>query len=1071
MKRENLEDIYVLSPLQQGMIFDHLYSPRSGVYFQQVSLALHGQLDIAAFVRSWQEVVKKYAALRTSFHWQEMDNPLQVVTKQVDIQIHQISLTDSTRDEQQKEVDDFLKKDRELGFDLSTSPLMRLTLIHLSETEYQLIWSYHHIILDGWSSNLIVNEVFEYYRLFCQGLTVPVESVPRYRDYISWLQKQDMDAAEAYWRQTLGDFNAPTSLSVDKRAGSIGPITNHGQYEVELQSGTTGGLQSLAKKLQCTMNTALIGAWAILLNRYSGEEDLVLGAVSSGRPPMLSGIESMVGLFINTLPLRVSITSAASIQDWLPELHRKQMEMRQYEYTPLTKVQGWSSVPRELRLFENIFILENYPHADVTPSGAERDIEIRSFEFFERVGYPLSVFCRMPETPESELAVRFLYDADRYDDATIERMAGHYQALLSQIVSNPANAVSKLTLLTEAERTQLLQDWNSTERPYSSESCLHKLFEAQAAQHPGKVAVVFGEEKVTYGELDSRANQLARYLQKQGIGSESLVGICVERSAAMVVGLLGVLKAGGAYVPMDPDYPSDRLAVMIEDSKVEVLLTESDLDNIPAHSGRIVYLDSDWAGISSESTARVDSGVGAENRAYVIYTSGSTGRPKGVQIEHRAVVNFLESMAETPGLGPNDVLMAVTTLSFDISILEIFLPLTVGGQVVVASREIASDGRLLAQAVSDSGTTVMQATPATWRMLLEVGWEGKEDLKILCGGEALPRELATQLMSRGGSLWNMYGPTETTIWSAVSEITDVEESVSIGPPIANTTFYVLDAAGEPVPIGVPGELHIGGVGLARGYLGRSELTSEKFIKDPFSVQEDARMYRTGDLVRYLPDGHIEFIARIDHQVKIRGFRIELGEIEAVLEQHESIQTAVVIAREDTPGDKRLVAYVGGGSGNIPDAGELRPFLQQKLPDYMVPSFFVGMKEFPLTPSGKIDRKALPEPDMQRIVGADHIMPTSLMETTIASIWQEILHVDNIGVSDNFFDLGGHSLLAMKFVSEMEKKVGYRISPRDMMFQSLGQLAAVCEKQSGPGAKKHPKRSRRKFLDTLKEVLS
>jgi amino acid adenylation domain-containing protein len=1027
---------------------------------------LTGTLDVEALNNSLQSVVARHDALRTTFN---ADGEHQIVTEELLLEIPMQNFSSLSEKKRNDAVTALLKDEESIPFDLENGPIFRAQIVKLKNDEHLLIFSTHHLVCDGWSGGVLLNDLSSIYSALVTGQEPRIEKPVQFCEYAR-LQKQQHESAEvleaeAYWLKQFEGSIPILELPTDLPRPAI--KTNNGFREIlTIDREFYSQLKNVATKLNSTMYTLLLSGFNVLLHRLTGQDDIVVGIPVAGQTT--PGFEDLVGHCANLLPIRSKPTPDMPFSDLFRAIKNGVFDAHDHQNYTFGRLIRKLNIPRDPSRIPLVSVIFNVDRVKESDSGWH-GLEVEGIAYDKSyVSFELSFDIRDTGV---ELIVNCDSNSDLFGPETIRRWLGNFETLLKSVVSDPSQSLSKLTLLTEAERTQLLQDWNSTERPYSSESCLHKLFEAQAAQHPGKVAVVFGEEKVTYGELDSRANQLARYLQKQGIGSESLVGICVERSAAMVVGLLGVLKAGGAYVPMDPDYPSDRLAVMIEDSKVEVLLTESDLDNIPAHSGRIVYLDSDWAGISSESTARVDSGVGAENRAYVIYTSGSTGRPKGVQIEHRAVVNFLESMAETPGLGPNDVLMAVTTLSFDISILEIFLPLTVGGQVVVASREIASDGRLLAQAVSDSGTTVMQATPATWRMLLEVGWEGKEDLKILCGGEALPRELATQLMSRGGSLWNMYGPTETTIWSAVSEITDVEESVSIGPPIANTTFYVLDAAGEPVPIGVPGELHIGGVGLARGYLGRSELTSEKFIKDPFSVQEDARMYRTGDLVRYLPDGHIEFIARIDHQVKIRGFRIELGEIEAVLEQHESIQTAVVIAREDTPGDKRLVAYVGGGSGNIPDAGELRPFLQQKLPDYMVPSFFVGMKEFPLTPSGKIDRKALPEPDMQRIVGADHIMPTSLMETTIASIWQEILHVDNIGVSDNFFDLGGHSLLAMKFVSEMEKKVGYRISPRDMMFQSLGQLAAVCEKQSGPGAKKHPKRSRRKFLDTLKEVLS
>jgi len=613
------------------------------------------------------------------------------------------------------------------------------------------------------------------------------------------------------------------------------------------------------------------------------------------------------------------------------------------------------------------------------------------------------------------------YDTDLFDSDTIDRMVGHFQTLLEGIAANPNQRISNLPILTEAERRRLLVEWNATKRDYPSGKCIHELFEAEVKRTPHTIAIVFEDQQLTYRELNGRANQLAHRLQALGVGPGTLVGICIERSLQMVVGLLAVLKAGGAYVPLDPSYPKERLAFMLDDT-VAVLLTQHGLlDLLPDHKARVVCLDTDWELIERESRRKPVSDVTSDNLAYVIFTSGSTGKPKGVEISHRAVVNFLHSMREEPGLTEQDTLFSVTTLSFDIAALEIFLPITVGARVVIISGETASDGSLLAGKLAQCGATAMQATPATWRLLLEAGWQGSKQLTMLCGGEALPRELAAPLMVKGSSLWNLYGPTETTIWSTLCRVDSKERRISIGHPIANTQIYILDSHLQPVPIGVPGDLYIGGDGLARGYLNRPDLTKERFIPNPFSDEPGARLYKTGDLARYLPDGNIEFLGRIDGQVKIRGFRIELGEIENVLGQAPGVREAVVLAREDTPGEKRLVAYM------VPDrklslpTGELRTFLKEKLPEYMVPSAFVVLERLPLTPNGKVDRKALPAPDTSRpdFSGA-FVAPRNSVEEVLAGIWTDVLKLECVNVHDNFFDLGGHSLLAIRVISRVRQ---------------------------------------------------
>ena len=641
-------------------------------------------------------------------------------------------------------------------------------------------------------------------------------------------------------------------------------------------------------------------------------------------------------------------------------------------------------------------------------------------------------------------------------------MLEHLRVLLEAVVRTPETSIGALEILTKAERELLLVDWNQTAAKFPVK-CIPELFEEQVERTPAEIAVVSETGQLTYAELNSRANQLARYLKKRGVGPEVLVGICVERSLEMVVGLLGIMKAGGAYVPLDPAYPAERLRFMLEDSGARLLLTQQPISKlIPEASAQAILLDSDWPEVSKENEENLPTKPATENLAYVIYTSGSTGKPKGVQISHSALVNFLTGMGEQLRLSAKDVLLSVTTLSFDIAGLEIYLPLTFGARVVIASKEVTVDGRELLQLLNNSGATVMQATPATWQLLIEAGWKGKAGLTILCGGEALSRDLADQLLARSNVLWNLYGPTETTIWSAAHQISSRSGGITIGRPIANTQIYILDPQLLPVPVGVPGELYIGGAGLARGYLKRPELTAKAFVPDPFSADGRARLYKTGDLARYLEDGKIEFLGRVDNQVKLRGFRIELGEIEAVIRKDPQVADAVVLAREDEPGDRRLVAYVvpnreasesnlkqgfeaeqvseGQAVSNDPLPGTtaqrlqaaLKGALNQQLPEYMRPSEFMFLEAFPLTPNGKVARAALPPPGQSRAkLEGTYVAPRTDVEKQLASIWAAVLRLETVGVNDNFFELGGHSLLATQFLSRIREHLKVELPLRKM----------------------------------------
>ncbi|TNF50883.1 amino acid adenylation domain-containing protein, partial [bacterium] len=642
------------------------------------------------------------------------------------------------------------------------------------------------------------------------------------------------------------------------------------------------------------------------------------------------------------------------------------------------------------------------------------------------------------------LKARMEYNTDLFHAETIRRMLSHYLALLENVAGNPQQTLSQIPILSPDEKQDILVNWNQTDYPFPEDKTLHGLVEEQMLRTPDAIAAEIGEEKLTYRELDLFSNALAKQLQSAGVGPDVLVGVFLNRSLEMLIALLGVLKAGGAYVPLDPDYPQERLVFMVEDAGVRITLTEKDrLQDLPVKTPEVICIE---RAKDDKDDGSVETPVSPQNLAYVIYTSGSTGKPKGVLIPHKAVVNFLTTMKDRPGLTQDDVLFSVTSLSFDIAVLELFLPLIVGGKIVIASGEEVYDGKRLLSRLQSSSATVMQATPASWRMLVDSGWSRDLPIKVLVGGEALPEELARQLIERSPSVWNMYGPTETTIWSAIYRL-EPDRLNSIGKPIANTRFFVLDSNLLPVPVGVPGELHIGGAGLARGYLNRPNLTKDRFIANPYGKAGE-RLYKTGDLVRYHKDGSLEYLGRMDNQVKIRGFRIELGEIESVLNNHETIKECAVITYEDKQGNQHIGAYFVSSTSF--STLSLRNFLRKQLPDYMIPNLFVHLDALPLTPNGKVDRKALvAQSHGTQVRQTQFHPPESAIEKQIADIWTSVLDVDKVGTGDNFFDLGGYSLLIMEVISLIENKLNTTVPVKDFFVQTMGQIAAYCEKNQSP----------------------
>jgi amino acid adenylation domain-containing protein len=1029
-------DQYALSPLQQGMLFHHLNAPEAGTDIEQIVCVLNEEVDPDSLRRAWERVVERHAVLRTRFEFDKKSGiAVQVVIAASTVPFEACDWRALPSDEQEQRFTALLREDRHRGMHIDKAPLLRLTLVRTDESEYRLLWTFHHLLLDGRSFPVVLNEVFAFYGAICEERSLELPTPRSYRLFIEWLQAHEVAHSEAYWRKELKGFTAATPLVVDRTANRENEsLDRQGDHRVFVDERTTSALKSFAASEGVTLNTLLQAAWALLLSRYSGEENVAFGVVRACRKGTVDGAEGMVGLFINTLPFRANVPLDSALGEWLRQLRSQWIGLRDHEHTPLVQIQKWSDVPAGKPLFESILMFENYELSKrMQWQGGKWGN--RRFRLYEQTGYPIT----LTVYSGNELCLQIEFDKTRFEPSTIMRMVGHMRTLLEGMLAGPQQRLKDIPMLSPAEHRQLIVEWNATQGEFSNETT-HHLFEQQVESSPDAIAVSYHDQQVTYRELNARANQIAHYLRVLGVEAEDLVAICVERSADMVAALIGIWKAGAAYVPLDPGFPKERLGQILEDAEVKVLLTEPQLNSIlPGNLAKTVYLNDPE--IAEQRRENLDANARPENLAYVIFTSGSTGRPKGVQIEHRAVVNFIQSMAQEPGLTAKDILVAVTTFSFDIAGLELFLPLLNGARVVIADRQTAVDPRRLAQLLESNSATVMQATPSTWRMLIESGWAGRPEMKILCGGEAFPPELAKELIPRCCSLWNMYGPTETTIWSTISLISDVNGSLPIGRPIANTQVHVLDRNLQPAPIGVPGELFIGGAGVARGYWKRPELTAERFIPNPFVRANGARIYRTGDLCRWREDGTLECLGRNDQQVKIRGYRIELGDVESRLGTHPDVQQAVVAVQE-SGGDKKLIAYVIPSCGKLVNADELRTYLSERLPDYMVPPVYVTLDKLPLTPNGKVDRKALPRVEgLQSKTNFEGAAPANETEIRIAHIWEEILSIRKISRNSNFFDLGADSLSIMRARNRLEQVVGKEFAIVDIFRNPTVKLLA------------------------------
>ena len=1033
--RRPLKSPIPLSFPQQRQLFLELLEPGTAVNNLSIFLSLRGKVNIAVLEQSANQIIARHDALRTRFCFGQ-GLPTPEILDAVMITIPIVNLQNFVDIEQVTEARRLAEKEVLQPFDLTKAPLIRIKLYVLSREQHFLLVMVHHTIADGWSLGVFLRELLTFYQAITISKPVQLPELPiQYADYARWqtdnIQGKVLQSSIAYWKKQLAGELPVLELPTDQQRG-VRQTFPGGTYRFSLSAELIEALEQLSREEDITLFMALLTGFYILLHRYSGQDDILVGTPVAHRN--LPELEQMIGVFINTLVLRISLSGTPGFRELLKRVRDVSIEAYAHQDLPFEQLVEELKPKRDLSrtpLFQVVFNLQNSPLPKLEIPGLEM-----GFLEIDRGTSQFDLTLMMSKS-EGQYHGIVEYNDYLFKPGTIKRMFGSFEMLLNEAVAYPDRPISGLQLVEQDELHRLVYELNQTQLEFPREKCMHQLFEEQAGQTPDAVAVVHDDTSITYLELNERANALARHLKQLGVGPEIRVGILMEKSLELLVALLGVHKAGGAYVPIHTSFPAERVKFILNDANVRVLLTNVDTgpqeNNIP-----VIQLD-DIEFTKIISGPNPQSLVTPDNLAYIIYTSGSTGQPKGVMVQHAALVNFLWSMRITPGIKKDDVLLTVTSISFDIAALELFLPLITGATIVVPGKETTTNPYMLSEAIKRYQVNMMQATPATWQILLESGWAGEPGLKALCGGDVLSRKLADQLLDHVCSLWNMYGPTETTIWSSVSRMQKGVAPITIGQPIGNTQMYILDCYLQPVPIGVVGELHIGGEGLAWGYLNQPLLTAEKFIPNCFSSKAGARLYKTGDRARYFPDGSIDVLGRMDDQVKIHGHRIALGEIEAVLSQHPFVQEAIVITRTETSGEKRLVAYIVPQADQSPEAGELQDFVRKKLPVYMTPVAIVSLNTLPLTPNGKIDRKSLPMPeDVRPFQGYE--APRNEVEQILAGIWEAVLDIEQVGIHDNFFDLGGASIQSLQIVAHANM-AGLRLSAESIFeYQTIAELA-------------------------------
>ena len=1053
-QKDSIESIYRLSGLQEGMLFHSLYDVGLGAYIEQFSCDLSG-VNLAILNKSWSYLISRHSILRSGFYVDVFTVPVQCVYKEVVLPVVELDYRGMSGEEQQLAIKEFEASDKIKGFDFTTAPLMRLGLLRLSEERYRMIWTSHHILFDGWSLSILMEEFLSSYELLSAGKAVVAGQEDYYEDYIRYIERSDKEQEEQYWRNYLDGLGHSTLLPF---IGST-PERNKGRglyqsLHLKVDAAVAAKIHEYAQRHHITLNTIMQGVWSYLLHHYTGNENIVYGVVVSGRPDDLPGVEQRVGMYINTLPLHTVIKQDADIAGWLQGLQSEQVSSRQYQHTPLQTVQGWSGIQGDL--FDTLLTFENYPVSKILNS-RQWILDVMNVNVEEQTNYPLSIIIGSAE----EISIVFSYNTVLLEEIYVKEIRGHFENVLLQVLQKEKVKVSDLNLLTSPEQQQILFEFNQPVTLHTTNKTIIDLFEEQVEKTPQAVAVVCGSTSFTYQELNAKSNQLAFYLKQKGIKEKALVPVFIENSLEMVISIWGIIKAGGAYVPIDIEYPLDRIQYILKDTKASVVVAgKKNLEKLSLATDRVIEIDSHFSLIESYPKDNLGENIKSDQLAYLIYTSGSTGQPKGVMIQHKSLLNYLVgSMSQyraTTGTAGSFVHLSPT---FDASLTALFMPLLYGKSIVIGtgkSINIFEDKNLIKYAPYD----FIKLTPSH----LELIWPafkafGKIPLagKLIVGGEALNAAHFKSFTTNNIDLQiiNEYGPTETTVGCSTYEFytyTDIEkikDGIKIGKPVSNVSVYILNVYNQLSPVGVSGEICIGGVGVARGYLNRLELTAEKFISDPFSKNPGSRLYKSGDIGRWLPDGNLEYLGRKDDQVKIRGYRIELGEIESCLLQSGLVSQAVVLAREDTPGLKRLVGYVVA-AGAL-DKAALEVWLQSKLPVYMVPAIWVELEHFPVTSNGKIDKKALPVPELEALSATVYTAPRNEAEAQLAGIWKELLHLERVGIHDNFFGLGGDSILTIQVVSRA-RRLGFELQPKDLFIhQTIARLSVSIAERSASEA--------------------
>uniref|UniRef100_UPI0035A65647 non-ribosomal peptide synthetase n=1 Tax=Pseudomonas putida TaxID=303 RepID=UPI0035A65647 len=1042
---ERIANVYPLSPMQQGMLFHTLYEQDRGHYINQMRVDVGG-LDTERFRQAWSSAVEAHDILRTGFVWQgDMSQAVQVVIKQVELPFiehdwrAQVQLDDALRT--------LARAERQQGFALSEAPLLRLVVVRTADDSHHLIYTSHHILMDGWSTSRLLGEVLQRYA--GQPVATPTG---HYRDYIGWLQRQDAVLAEAFWRGQLADLQEPTRLAQARRNHVDAPRSGHGIHRLLFDREQTARIETFARANRVTVNTLVQSAWLLLLQRYTGQETVCFGATVAGRPTEVVGVEEQIGLFINTLPVAGSPRPEQSVKQWIDQVQVCNLALREYEHTPLNDVQRWAGMGGEA-LFDSLLVFENYPVSEALQQGETGGLSFGEVANLEQTNYPLSVAVVLGTT----LTFRFTHDRACWSEEATAQLADHLRNLLASLIEDANRAVGDLPLLVGAEHDLVVTGWHGADLKHPEGRNVAQMIERQAALSPEATAVIFGDQTLSYAALNRRANQLAHRLQALGVGPDVLVGILMSRSLEMVIGLLGILKAGGAYVPFDPEYPRDRLAYMVEDSDIRLLLTQRDNEVVVPANIQCICVEQD--SFESYPVGNPSSVAAPQNLAYVIYTSGSTGKPKGAGIDQRALCGRLSWMQETYALTEQDVVLQKTSFSFDVSVWEFLWPLCSGARLLLARQGDQRDPELLTGLIRQHGVTTLHFIPSMLRSFIEAPGVGEcHSLKrLFSGGEAISRDLLNNVIEclPHVAVFNRYGPVEATINATHSErLGKRAGEVEIGKALPDTQIHILDAGLNPLPIGVCGELYLGGKALARGYYRKPALSAERFIANPFAGQGGQRLYRTGDLARLRADGVVEYVGRADHQVKIRGFRIELGEIEAQLVAQASVRHAVVIAQQGPLGNQ-LVAYVVPAVSTVLQSthdqallrDSLRSQLKENLPDYMVPAHVLCLASLPLSPNGKLDRKALPHADASQLQ-TRHVAPRTELEREVAAIWAAVLKLDQVGVTDNFFELGGDSIISLQVVSRA-RQAGIQFTPKQLFeHQTVQGLMAVVRRAEG-----------------------